>query len=117
MPRAGTSSGLPVSNKHAGAESPSPTSRTVPSTTSSQSSSERRSHSRSRVTNHSFIGSDFDCVVASNTHDSAVFVEAVNEDGLVPHEPIPLIDLNLPIPPVPILNRAETDDSGVESET
>ena len=123
MPRAGTSSGRPVSNRRPGAESPSPISRTVPSTTSSQSSSERRSRSRSlcsrprhsrsrsRVTNHSFIGSDFDRVVASSTHDSAVLVEAVNADGLVPHEPVPLVDPNLLIPPNPILVG---DDNGVE---
>ncbi|KAF8336991.1 uncharacterized protein EI90DRAFT_3119310 [Cantharellus anzutake] len=49
------------------------------------------------------IGSDFDRVVASSTHDLAIIVEAVDEDGLVPHEPVPLVDLNLPIPPIPIL--------------
>ncbi|KAF8326205.1 uncharacterized protein EI90DRAFT_3128128 [Cantharellus anzutake] len=50
-----------------------------------------------------YVRSDFDRVVASSTHESAVVVEAVDEDGLVRHEPIPLIDLNLPIPPIPIL--------------
>ncbi|KAF8322402.1 uncharacterized protein EI90DRAFT_3130962 [Cantharellus anzutake] len=44
-------------------------------------------------------------------HNSAVFVEAVNEDGLVPHEPVPLVDLNLPIPPIPNLVG---DDDEVE---
>ncbi|KAF8319909.1 uncharacterized protein EI90DRAFT_3132219 [Cantharellus anzutake] len=98
-PRAGTSFVRPVSNRRAGAESPSLTSQTVPSTTSSRSSSER--HSRS----------NFDHVVASSMHNSAVFVKAVNEDGLVPHEPVPLVDLNLPIPPIPNLVG---DDDEVE---
>ncbi|KAF8321930.1 uncharacterized protein EI90DRAFT_3131373 [Cantharellus anzutake] len=94
-PRAGTSSGHPIPNRCAGAESPSPISHTIPSTTSSRSSSERRSPS---------LCSNFDRVVASSMHDSAVFVEAVNEDGLVPHEPVP-------IPPIPILVG---DDDEVE---
>ncbi|KAF8344266.1 uncharacterized protein EI90DRAFT_3115015 [Cantharellus anzutake] len=47
--------------------------------------------------------SDFNRVVASSTHDLAIVIEAVDEDGLVPHEPVPLVDLNLPISPIPIL--------------
>ncbi|KAF8314587.1 uncharacterized protein EI90DRAFT_3135860 [Cantharellus anzutake] len=46
--------------------------------------------------------------------DSEIKVQgpkAVNEDGLVPQEPIPLVDLNLPIPPIPILVG---DDDKVE---
>ncbi|KAF8325611.1 uncharacterized protein EI90DRAFT_3128459 [Cantharellus anzutake] len=68
--RADTSSGHTIPNRRAGAESPSPISCTTP------------------LLAHNLPPKDV------HKH---VLVEVVDEDGLVPHEPIPLIDLNLPI--------------------
>ena len=69
-----------------------------------------RSHSHG--THHSPIGSNSDNVAASSTHDLATVDEAVDDDGLVPDGPVPLIDQVLPIPPVPIL--VGDDDAQVE---